>query len=78
MSSAIINLSLILCCIFGFSGAYIAIFITLLMFAYYIDARLLIGLFGLTIFRKRVNIESKIFHVSDSDYKFRLQVFKCN
>lgn len=79
ISSAIINLlftiSLILCCIFGFSGAYIAIFITLLMFAYHIDVRLIIGLLGLTIFRKRVNVESKIFHVSDSDCKF-LNVMK--
>lgn len=70
--SGIINISFIvsaiLFAIYGCTQPYVAIFITLFMFAYHADIRLLIG-FIVSIFKKRINVDKKCFAVSLKEYK---------
>ena len=61
--------SLGLCIGFDFSQPYMAIFITMLMFAFHVDIRLVTA--GLTrLFAKNINFNSKIFKISTKEYEF--------
>lgn len=62
--------SLILCLVFSFKTPYFSIFITFLIFAYHIDIRLIFAEFVILVFKRNLNLHSKIFKVSDKDFKF--------
>ncbi len=70
--SAIINVSFIvsaiLFAIYDCTQPYVAIFITLFMFAYHADIRLLVGLI-ISIFKKWINVDRDCFVISLKEYK---------
>lgn len=61
--------SLGLCIGFNFSQPYMAIFITMLMFAFHVDIRLLIAVLT-RLFAKNINFNNKVFKVPANEYKF--------
>lgn len=71
--SILVNLvfltSLIICFVLGFNGVHFSIFITLLMFAYHTDIRLIIG-GSVNLFKNKINLKSKMFKISEKEYKF--------
>ncbi len=62
--------SLFLCIQYGFSGWRISVFITLLMFVYHTDVRIIIGTLFTFLFKQKININNKIYYVKESEYKF--------
>ena len=62
--------SLFLCLSLGFGSWQFSIFITLFMFAYHFDMRIIIGLFFTFFVRKKINTNSKIFDVSEKEFNF--------
>ena len=54
--------------IFGFAQPYFAIFVTLFMFAYHLDSRIIVAVI-LNLFRKDINIDRRIYHISEKEYK---------
>lgn len=71
---AVINLlfltSLFLCLKLGFNSWQFSAFITLFMFAYHFDVRIMIGAFFTIIVRNRINTNSKLFNVSGKEFMF--------
>ncbi len=61
--------SVILVTIFGYTQPYIAIFVTLFMFTYHIDVRIIVGFVG-EAFRNNVKVDKKIYRVSKREYNF--------
>ncbi len=63
--------------VFGYTQPYIAIFITLFMFAYHLDIRCIVGFIG-SMLRRRTKIDRRIYRVSKKEYDIlgRLKVGK--
>ncbi len=62
--------SLILCFIYGFEAAYLAIFISFLLAAYHTNLRLIIGFLGLLFIKDKIKISRKIYRVKKEEYNF--------
>ena len=60
--------------VFGYKQPYIALFITLLMFAYHIDIRIIVGML-VSCFKQKINVDNALFNVSQSEFRL-LSFFK--
>ncbi len=71
--SLILNVSFlasgILFAIFGHTQPYVAIFITLFMFTFHLDIRIIVGFIG-SLTRKKIKIDRKIYQISKKEYQF--------
>ena len=62
--------SIILCLNLGFTSWQFSVFITIFMFAYHFDIRIIIGTIFTLFVRNNINVKSKVFAVSEKEYKF--------
>ena len=57
----------------GYKQPYIALFITMFILAYNLDARIIVSIIC-NIFKKRINIEKKKYKISNKEYKILSQL----
>lgn len=68
--NALFLASLFVCIGLGYDEPQFSIFITLLMFAFHIDIRILIGGFFTLVCKKAINVNKKCFKVGEREYRF--------
>ena len=70
--SCLINIlfavSIILIVVCGYNQPWTAIFITLFMFAYHADIRILIGIVTNNLFKNKINIDKKCYKISTGEF----------
>lgn len=57
-----------MCCVLGWQGAWFALFVTFLMFAYHFDTRAIIGVMFTKFLRPHINVDDKKWSISDTEY----------
>ncbi len=72
--NALFLASLFVCVGLGYEEPQFSIFITLLMFAFHTDIRILIGSIFTLFFKKKLNINKKCFKVGEKEYRFLVKL----